>query len=422
MLTDLACDRKQSTRVASIHFRLVRAAASGSARDIELAHRDDDIAGERVTSDVEPTTNVQSLPETCPIEGGAAEECVAVDSGHVSATIEDTGCQFDEHVAEIPEGQRRRVEVPACPVCDGVQAVPVFVVAGIPYRVVACAGCGLGRLDPLPNREAIASFYPREYYGSAGAKFKPLVEAFIRIVAARQVRSLVRHLPRGARVLDIGCGRGVLLSALIDRGFEAHGFEISRTAVAAADPRAEICVADELREARYPAAYFDEVVLWHVLEHVSDPRETLRETHRILKRGGRLAVSVPNFSSLQARWAGAAWFHLDLPRHLFHFPLAALRRLITDSGFDCCSEHHFSLRQNPFGWVQSFLNQRPGLPRNGLYRMLKQTDEPGRFTRFEVAIMLSVYYLGMPPAIAASMVAALLRRGASVCVKAQKRE
>ena len=75
-------------------------------------------------------------------------------------------------------------------------------------------------------------------------------------------------------------------------------------------------------------------MIWHVLEHLHDPKGALLEARRILRPGGRLVVAVPNFSSLQARWAGAAWFHLDLPRHLWHFPLAALRRLLADCGFE----------------------------------------------------------------------------------------
>jgi SAM-dependent methyltransferase len=160
-----------------------------------------------------------------------------------------------------------------------------------------------------------------------------------------------------------------------------------------------------------------------VLEHLPNPRETLTEIRRILRPGGKLAVSVPNFSSIQARWAKAAWFHLDLPRHLFHFPLPALRQLLEDCGFECTSEHHFSLRQNPFGWVQSWLNRRPGLPRNGLYRLLKRGNSGhaelfDRSTRFK---LLAGYYLGMPFAIVGSIAAAALRCGATVCVMAKSR-
>ena len=166
----------------------------------------------------------------------------------------------------------------------------------------------------------------------------------------------------GAWLAAHGCSTWVAAgacscSALADRGLEVHGFEISEAAAAGADPRADIRVAPELDQAGYPAECFDEVIIWHVLEHVLDPRGTFREIHRILKPGGRLIVAVPNYSSLQARWSDAAWFHLDLPRHLFHFPLEGLRRLLVDTGFTPRSEHHFSLRQNPFGWVQSALNK-----------------------------------------------------------------
>ncbi len=330
---------------------------------------------------------------------------------------------FDEHVSEIPLSDRRRVETLPCPVCGGMRAVPLFAVDQTPYRVVVCDGCGLGQLFPMPTPAEIAAFYPADYYGAAGAKFKPLVEAMVRIVGARHVRSLARGLRHGARILDVGCGRGVLLAELADRGFEAHGFEISDTAAAGADPRAQIRIADDLALARYPDGFFDEVIVWHVLEHLANPRETLLEIRRILRPGGRLAVSVPNFSSLQARWAGAAWFQLDLPRHLFHFPLPALRQLMDGCGFDCVSEHHFSLRQNPFGWVQSWLNRRSQLPRNGLYRLLKRANSGNsalfdRTTRFK---LLAAYYLGMPPAIVGSIAAAALRSGATVCVMAKSR-
>ena len=222
----------------------------------------------------------------------------------------------------------------------------------------------------MPGREELRGFYPEQYYGEPGTKFQPLVERLVRVVGERHISFLTRLLAPGARVLDLGCGRGVILGPLADRGFEVHGVEISAEAARGADPRAEIRIASPLRDAGYEAEFFDEVVIWHVLEHVDDPRGTLEEVARILRPGGRLIVAVPNFSSAQARWTGAAWFHLDLPRHLYHFPLAALEELLKSTGFAIASVHHFSLRQNPFGWIQSVLNRFGGLPRNGVYTLL----------------------------------------------------
>jgi 2-polyprenyl-3-methyl-5-hydroxy-6-metoxy-1,4-benzoquinol methylase len=274
----------------------------------------------------------------------------------------------------------------------------------------------------MPEPAQVHAFYPSEYYGLPGTKFQPAVETVVRWLGARHIAFLTRALAPGSRVLDVGCGRGVILGPLADRGFAVSGFEISEAAARGADPRAAIRVAPRLAAAGYAASSFDQVVIWHVLEHMDDPRSALEEVHRILAPGGRLVVAVPNFSSLQARFAGAAWFHLDLPRHLFHFPLAALRRLLAETGFEVTSEHHFSLRQNPFGWIQSALNLCAGLPRNGLYALLRQrpADAPppfGAATRFWLRAALMAL---TPPALAATVLETVLRSGATVHVVARR--
>lgn len=309
----------------------------------------------------------------------------------------------------------------ACTVCNDRGVRPVFRLEGVPWRVVLCASCETGRLDPLPAAEEIAAFYPPAYYGTTGRKFKRYVEWAVRFVAIRRVRFLARRVPRGGRVLDVGCGRGTLLSELADRGFEVHGTEVSRAAVEGADPRTEIRIASNLGEADYPENFFDLVILWHVLEHLPDPRETLREIRRILRPGGEVVVAVPNFSSWQARWAGPAWFHLDPPRHVYHFPLAALRMLLTDCGFECRSEHHFSLRQNPFGWVQSWMNKRARWQRNVLYEFLqrRRSGSAKSFDRGTKAVLLTAFLLGMPVGLALELVASVLRTGATVHVVAR---
>lgn len=321
----------------------------------------------------------------------------------------------------VPPEQRIPLRISACPVCRSREAEPRFALRDLDYKLVTCTVCGLGRLNPLPDAPTIASFYPPEYYGVTGSKFVPAIESLIRIVGARQARSLTRGLAARSRVLDIGCGRGVLLKTLADLGFDTHGFEISETAAIGADPRAKIKIAPSLADAGYQGRYFDSVVLWHVLEHLPDPRETLLEIRRIMRRGARLAVSVPNFSSAQARWAGPAWFHLDLPRHLYHFPRTALERLLTECGFQCVSEHHFSLRQNPFGWVQSTLNKFPKFPRNGLYTLLKRGRSAESSDVSTDRWLRMAYAAGMPVALAASIVETMFRSGASISMSAVAR-
>ncbi len=309
----------------------------------------------------------------------------------------------------------------ACEICGGRQAVPTYSVEGLTSQIVTCSDCGTAFAAPCPSPEEIASFYPQVYYGDSGQKFSRLVETLVHFVGSRHARFLARYVPQGGRVLDIGCGRGTALSKLADRGLEVHGIEMSKTAANGVDPRTKIRIVSRLADAHYPDNYFDLVIVWHVLEHMPDPRATLQEVHRILKPRGKVVVAVPNYSSWQACWARADWFHLDQPRHLFHFPLAGLQQLLNGCGLECRTEHHFSLRQNPFGWVQSALNRTRLYPRNSLYELLliSASNPPPRLPWWTRAQLRLAFYLGMPIALCLEILATFFRRGATVHVLAR---
>jgi SAM-dependent methyltransferase len=162
-----------------------------------------------------------------------------------------------------------------------------------------------------------------------------------------------------------------LLRAFQQRGCEVTGTEFSDDACRYAREVVGIPVrVGGLEQLRFPDHSFDVVTMWHVLEHVPDPRPTLAEVARILRPGGVFLVGVPNFGSAEARLTTAGWFHLDVPRHLSHYTPASLKTALLAAGLRPARVSFFAPEYDAFSFVQSLLNWL-GVRHNLLYNLLR---------------------------------------------------
>ena len=72
--------------------------------------------------------------------------------------------------------------------------------------------------------------------------------------------------------------------------------------------------------------------MWHVLEHIKDPEKFIQRISTLLNKNGVFIFEVPNRNSLGFRWTKRKWYHLDTPRHLFHYNLRSMKRLMEGHG------------------------------------------------------------------------------------------
>ena len=131
---------------------------------------------------------------------------------------------------------------------------------------------------------------------------------------------VVRHFPRDARLLDVGCG-----SAWLGDHFERYtGVDVSAEAIDAGRARGlEVLRANVDEPLPFEDGSFDGVVLKDVLEHVGDPAALVREVGRVLQPGGRVFASSPDAQ----RWV---W---DDYTHRRPFTRKSYRLLFEDQGF-----------------------------------------------------------------------------------------
>jgi len=279
-----------------------------------------------------------------------------------------------------------------------------------------CAGCGTSETVPKPDPATLEAQYSEAYYGPDNVKFVPAVEAFVAWMTQKRAARVHALMGGQGRILEIGCGRGLLLHQLAQLGHECHGIERSTLAARrAAQTEGLRIYTQPLEECHFTGQQFDAVILWHVLEHLDHPQATLALISRLLKPGGLLYLEVPNLTSLQSCATGKNWFHLDLEHHLYHFSPDGLRRLLLSSGFQVEKTTTLSLEQGPYGVLQSWLNVIGG-ERGRFYQILKREISPAlrvKLGQFALAGTLAV------PSLFFALIEAAIGRGGVLRVVAR---
>ncbi len=155
-------------------------------------------------------------------------------------------------------------------------------------------------------------------------------------------------------MLDVGCGGGLFPRLLRARGFAAIGLDSSLDAAALAWHSNGVPVlCGDLAQAPLAAGTCAGITMFHVLEHVYDPRAYLAAARTLLKPNGRLIVQVPNAACWQFRLLGSRWNGVDAPRHLTDFRARDLQAILAAAGFEVLRRKYFSWRDNPAGLATS---------------------------------------------------------------------
>ena len=230
-------------------------------------------------------------------------------------------------------------------------------ISGDNFHINRCLKCNAAFISPRPTEEQMARAYDDSYYGKGQTKFAGHIEKILDYFRLARAMRVGRYISPPAKILDIGCGNGGFLGGLIRRGYDGYGVELPGKAAQRAGQIAGLKLkTGQMTDEDFGEDFFDGVCMWHVFEHLPEPKKTLQIIRKILKPGGYLMMSLPNIDSIQSRLFKGKWFHLDLPKHQFFLGASGLISEIRGFGFELIRQRYFSLEQNPFGIQQSILN------------------------------------------------------------------
>jgi 2-polyprenyl-3-methyl-5-hydroxy-6-metoxy-1,4-benzoquinol methylase len=274
-----------------------------------------------------------------------------------------------------PENGLELVEV--CPVCESKERVKLY--EGLKDRIFWCApgewtlwkclGCGSAYLNPRPNKESIYLAYT-SYSTHESSYSKPLAELglwrYFRRSTANGYRNFMhktnlhpssflgialaffpsqrnkidwrfcnldKNFPSGQKLLDVGCGNGDFLYFAKSTGRDVIGVDMDPKAVLVAQNKGLNVKLGGVDVLNPDEEEFDIITLGHVIEHVHNPVNLLRQCYRLLKKNGYIWIDTPNIESEGHRIYGINWTLLDPPRHLALFSYNSLRKILEDVGF-----------------------------------------------------------------------------------------
>jgi glycosyltransferase involved in cell wall biosynthesis len=248
--------------------------------------------------------------------------------------------KFGKH----PLGPFKKVSQYSCYLCKKVITRKEYdvqdAVKGEKFSIYFCIPCQIGFTNAPPKN--LSPYYPKTYYSG--------IKTFIyRLLQNRRIQ-FIKSLIKGGKILDIGCAEGYISNQL---GSQYHYIGIEPPFSGVKNPLVKLVGIENMKE---KSNSYNMVTFWESFEHLRNPTEALKKAYRALVKNGYLIIECPNYASWEKLPFSSRWFHLDPPRHLFHFTPAGLKAQLEKTGFKVISQKIiFAPEYIPVGLAQSIL-------------------------------------------------------------------
>jgi 2-polyprenyl-3-methyl-5-hydroxy-6-metoxy-1,4-benzoquinol methylase len=197
------------------------------------------------------------------------------------------------------------------------------------HSLYRCQQCDLVFCNRIPTRTELVANYSQYERGKPGSE--------VTRIRVDQLLDSFSAFRKTNKILDVGCGDGLFLELALAKGWDVYGTEFDQLAVETCEKKGIKMFHGILNTANYNAESFDIIVYTEVLEHIQNQHEEIGKFHVLLRPGGGIYLTTPNFDSLSRYLLGSSWNVIGYPEHLAYFNKHSLISLFTSSGFKTSS-------------------------------------------------------------------------------------
>ncbi len=190
-----------------------------------------------------------------------------------------------------------------------------------------CKNCGLVFAQKIPTNEELYNYYQ---------KYTVRNDYYISPITLNRYREILHSLESFRltnRILDVGCGHGAFLSVAKEMGWDAYGVELSENLAAYCNQKGLNVLHGTLKKYAEKLPSFDLIFSLEVLEHMYNPNQEIQLFYKLLRKGGAVYITTPNFNSLLRFFLKEKFNIITYPEHLTYYTPKTLKKVFIHHGF-----------------------------------------------------------------------------------------
>ena len=212
---------------------------------------------------------------------------------------------------------------------------------GPPKNIVKCQKCDLVFCSPRNEKETMLKIYENTYWHEYAISVKELpiterINDFLKISDERV--SYIQKIKNKGSLLDVGCSMGFLVHSATQQGYNAFGIDLNHRDIQAGNEKFQINLKKAFLKDIVKDDY-DIITSYNVIEHVSDPKQMLKEMKKRLKKDGIIVIGTHDIESNSHKNERENWKHIIPTEHMYYFSINTLDKLCNTIGLGLISTY-----------------------------------------------------------------------------------